>query len=287
MRKLILPLMLLLPQPASARVPDWWRRVGWSEADAERSDGAEMARLAVRGAVKLRLQALAGDVEVVPGGDKQVTVKLLEGDGTRVSFREEGVDRVELLFDGVPALRCGHLCVEVPRQSAVDVTSASGNVALSGVGGDVRVRSTSGEVHIAGAAAAEVRSVSGSVAVAGAGGEVRVETVSGDVSVATLGTGARVAASTTSGDVHWSGSCGSGCRLEARTLSGDVALTVGDKSSFALRFQTHGGEVSDDLKLTVAGPRREGNLMARYGAGDGLIEAQTFSGDLHVSRRQR
>jgi DUF4097 and DUF4098 domain-containing protein YvlB len=120
----------------------------------------------------------------------------------------------------------------------------------------------------------------------GATGNVRVDTVSGDVSVSNLGGGGKVAVNTTSGDVHWSGNCGNGCRLEARTLSGDVMLTTGDKSSFALRFQTHSGDVSDELKLTFAGPRppREPNLAARYSSGDGVVEVQTFSGDLHLAR---
>jgi len=196
---------------------------------------------------------------------------------------------VELLFNGVPALRCGHLCVEVPRQSAIDVTSASGDVSLRGVNGDVRVRSTAGDVHVAGAGAVEARSVSGDVVVAGATGDVRVESVSGDLNVASVGTAPRVFANTTSGDVHWSGTCGSGCRLEARTLSGDVRLHVGDGSSFAVRFQSHGGgEIFDDLKLNFAGtrPPHETRLVARHGSGEGLIETFTFAaGGLHLSRR--
>src|SRR6185436_13455761 len=63
MRTLIL--LLLLPQTASARVPDWWRRVGWVDADSQRGDADQMTRLATRGAVKLRLHLLSGDVEVV------------------------------------------------------------------------------------------------------------------------------------------------------------------------------------------------------------------------------
>ena len=93
-------------------------------------------------------------------------------------------------------------------------------------------------------------------------------------------------AATTSGDVHWSGQCGPGCRLEARTLSGDVALTMSDKSSFALRFASHTGELEDQMNLSIVGSKapHESNLRARYGSGEGLVEAQTFSGDLHLAR---
>jgi hypothetical protein len=272
-------LALFLSQTASARVPDWLRRVAWVEDD--RGDADQLARLTTRGPVKLRLHALSGDIEIVAGGENRVTAKLREGEGTQVSFREEG-DRVELLFDGVPVLRCGRLCVEVPQKSAVEVTSDSGDVAIHGVGGDVRARATGGDVRVENAGAVEVRAVSGDVAVQSAAGEVRVNTVSGDI---TVSASSHLSANTTSGDVHWKGNCGSGCRLEARTLSGDVALQPGDKSSFALRFLTHDGEISDDLKLSYAGTRgHDPNLAARYGSGDGLVEVQTFNGDLHLAR---
>jgi hypothetical protein len=285
MKRLFL-LLLLVPQAASAHVPNRWRSVGWIDSTDIGGGPEQVTRLPTRGAVKLRLHALSGDVEVVAGGEKQVTVKLRGADNTpHVSLREDGGDRVELLFDGVPLLRCGRVCVEVPRTSAVEVAVDAGDVQVHGTHGDVRARSTGGDVRVEYGESVQVRSVSGDVIVEGASGEVRVDTVSGDVHVGTAGSSGKVAVNTTSGDVHWVGSCANGCRLEARTLSGDVMLQPADKSSFALRFQTHTGDVADDLKLTFAGPRppREPSLAARYGAGDGLVEVQTFSGDLHLA----
>ena len=279
-------LLLLLPAAASARVPNWWRSVGWIDSNDVGGGPDQVTHLPTRGAVKLRLHALSGDVEVVAGGEKQITVKLRGADGAHVSLREDGGDRVELLFDGLPVLRCGRVCVEVPRTSAVEVAADAGDVQVHGTHGDVRARSTGGDVHVEHVESVQVRSVSGDVVVESASGEVRVDTVSGDVHVGTAGSSGKVAVNTTSGDVHWVGGCANGCRLEARTLSGDVMLQPADKSSFALRFQTHTGDVADDLKLTFAGARspREPNLAARYGAGDGLVEVQTFSGDLHLAR---
>jgi hypothetical protein len=287
----LLAMLMLVPQVSEARVPDWLRKVGWS-SDAEDRDErlsearAEATRLAVRGAIKLRLSTVSADVQVIRGGDKQVQVSLQEADGARVTFREEGGDRVELLFNGVPMLRCGRVCVEVPAKSAVEVSSDSGDVLVRDVGGDVNARSTAGDVKIDRAAAVEARSVSGDVFIGEASGAVRVETVSGDVRLSTSGENGRVQVSSTSGDVDWTGGCGSGCRVETRTLSGDVALNVTAKSSFAVHFASHSGEVTDDLGLGFSGEHapREASLRARYGSGDGLVEAQTFSGDLHLAR---
>jgi hypothetical protein len=133
----------------------------------------------------------------------------------------------------------------------------------------------------------EARAVSGDLLIRGAAGQVRAETVSGDIHVATTQPAARVTANTTSGDIHWKGSCGPGCRLEARTLSGDLHFLMGDKSSFSLRYLSQGGELRDELNLQFAGggPAREAhNLRGRYGSGEGLVEAQTLEGDLHLAR---
>jgi DUF4097 and DUF4098 domain-containing protein YvlB len=158
--------------------------------------------------------------------------------------------------------------VEVPLRSSVDLSSDSGDVSVKGVGGDVHARSISGDVVVSGAA-----------------GEVRAETVSGDVKVATAGSAPKLQVQSTSGDVQWNGDCGSGCRVDARTLSGDLVFQLGQKSSFAVRYTSHTGELTDELGLAHnEHPPREASLRARYGSGDGLVEAQTFSGDLRLAR---
>jgi hypothetical protein len=283
MKSWMLSMLVFIPSLAEARVPDWWRKAALGDHEDRDSDDRQTARLKTAGPIRLRLHAIAGDVEVVAGGDKQITVKAFETGGARISFREEGGDRVELLFNDAPKLRCGRLCVEVPAKSAIDVSSDTGDVVIHRIGGDVRARSVAGDVKVENAAAVDARSISGDVVVQNAQGEVRVETVSGDVAINTVGLGTRMQASTTSGDVSWSGSCGSGCRIEARTLSGDIQLAMADKSSFALHFMTHGGEVTDDFNLNLAAKQAD-SLNARYGSGDGIVEAQTFSGDLHLAR---
>ena len=60
-------------------------------------------------------------------------------------------------------------------------------------------------------------------------------------------------------------------------------------ASFDLRYVTHSGDASDDLKMQTLeqseSHRGGGSLHARYGKGEGLVEVQTFSGDLHVARK--
>ncbi|HWE30058.1 MAG TPA: DUF4097 family beta strand repeat-containing protein, partial [Polyangia bacterium] len=86
------------------------------------------------------------------------------------------------------------------------------------------------------------------------------------------------------------GPCRAGCRIEARATSGDIKLRMSPDSSFDLRYVTHSGDVADDLKMQTLEQNEShhgsgGSLHARYGKGEGLVEAQTFSGDLRVARK--
>ena len=71
-------------------------------------------------------------------------------------------------------------------------------------------------------------------------------------------------------------------------MSGDVHL-VPWGPDFELRYVTHNGDLDDDLHMQMLenSPTKHGSgsVHARVGKGQGLVEIQTFSGDLHVSRR--
>ncbi|MGZ3441931.1 MAG: DUF4097 family beta strand repeat-containing protein, partial [Polyangia bacterium] len=209
-------------------------------------------------AVTLRADVLSSDIEVVGGAGNKVKAQLIDSSGA-IRLAQSG-DRVEVVLSTksgwphVPAGIDGKLRIEVPTGSHVELTSASG---------DIQVRDT--------------------------GGNVRLRTVSGDAQVWQSSNGARFEYGTTSGDLDWSGSCRSGCRIEARSTSGDVKLRMMPDASFDLRYVTHSGDASDDLKMQTLeqseNRRGGGSLHARYGKGEGLVEVQTFSGDLHVARK--
>jgi hypothetical protein len=296
MKSMLVALSLLIcPAVASARLlppemnfPAW----GAQPNNAKNRGENTTATLEVKGPIKLRVKTVAGDVEIVAGQGRQITAQLSDGDAGGVTFREGGGDRIEVLFDGDPSLRCGKLGLTVPKGSEVDVWTNSGDVTVKAVSGNVRIRSVAGDVHVTRAQNVELRTISGDVIAEEIAGEVRIETVSGDTRItASKGsTSPRLAFNTTSGDLVWSGSCGPGCKLEARSLSGDLQLKLDPLSSFDVHYLSHSGEVNDDFKLEYAGPRppsHEVNVRARYKAGDGLVECQTFSGDLRLLQASR
>jgi hypothetical protein len=94
-----------------------------------------------------------------------------------------------------------------------------------------------------------------------------------------------------SGSLDWSGLCAKDCHVSAETVSGAVRLAVDPRSSFELSYSSHSGELRDELNLTVKhSPKRKhgmpgGWLEATYGKGEGVIEADAFSGNLLVKKR--
>jgi hypothetical protein len=277
------------PHPASAPLPP----LPPLPPMQQHQGAGTSASVEVKGPITLRADVISADLEVVPGSGKTVKAQLLDSSGG-IRLNYSG-DRVEVLFESksgwphIPAGIDGRLRLELPPGSHVELTSASGDIVVRDVGGNVRLRTASGEVHLKKVANVEVMAVSGDVIVENASGEVRLRTVSGDARVTQSGAASHVEYGTTSGDLDWSGSCGANCRIEARTTSGDVKLQLSPSSSFDLRYVTHSGDISDELGMQTLEHAESrhgaGSLHARHGKGDGCVEIQTFSGDLHLAKR--
>jgi hypothetical protein len=260
----------------------------------DRTTGAgSTATLAVTKPVTVRVDVISADLEVVAGGAKQVKAQLIDSAGG-ITLHQQG-DRVDVTLSSahggwphIPAGIDGRVRLELPPGSSVEITSASGDVVVRDVGGGVRLRTASGEVRLTRPASVEAQAVSGDVVIENASGEVRLRTVSGDARVTQNGTACKLEFGSTSGDLDWKGGCGPGCRIEARTMSGDVKLAP-STPNFDLRYVTHSGDISDDLKMQVIdnNPTKHGSgsVHGRFGKGEGIVEIQTFSGDVYLSRR--
>lgn len=267
--------VVLMPALAQAmQVADRNRPHEWSSGI-----GGSSVEVPVKGsAVKVRLKTINADVEIVSGPAHKVGVRVIDGSTRNVTIRPEGADRLEVLFDGEPALRCGKVCLSLPSRADVDLSTASGDVAVRGVGGEVRLNTVSGDVRASGMGSLEVHSVSGDVSVEDVP-RARIHTVSGDVEVRAAASGAqRLTLRSTSGDLSLTGMCGPSCKIEAHSLSGDVRLNLTPRSSFSVHYLSRSGEASDEFDLHLSSGTR-----AQHGRGDGLIEVQTWSGDLLIA----
>jgi hypothetical protein len=273
----------------------WWssRRSDEPDEDARagasaQAQGRGSATLAVKGPVTFRLRAQNGDVEVVASDEQRVAVSLA-GSSDEIALYAWG-DRVEPSFRNRRALRRGKLHVEVPKGSKVELESMSGDVQVRDVLGGVRVRTMSGDVKLAGTGPADVQTISGDVTLERVSGPVRLRTVSGHGIVGTTAEAPQLEFQSASGNLDWSGVCGKDCRIQVETMSGDVKLDVDPKSSFDLSYSSHSGDLRDDLQLAIkhASKRKHGmsgGLTATYGKGEGVIEANAFSGNLVLHKR--
>jgi DUF4097 and DUF4098 domain-containing protein YvlB len=236
--------------------------------------------------VTVQLETASADVVIKADPGKQVTVTARDADVHKVALELHG-DRLEVSFDGQRRLHSGQVQLQLPRGSRVELSTMSGDARIEGVGGEVRSRSLSGDVHIDGASAADLQTISGDVWIKGTPGPLRIHTVSGDGQVGLVpGPAAQLDFESTSGDLVWTGGCGAHCRITAATVSGDLSFKLDPRSSFELRFQTHSGDLDDNLGLTGLTVGRRGlERPARYGAGEGVMDCRTFSGDLSLERR--
>lgn len=252
--------------------------------------GAVTAKVAVNGAVELRLTTIDADIDLSPGPGKSVTVTVDGSDVKSIGLVKRGKNGIEVTFDGDDQLRQGAVHVSVPAGSDANLTSVSGDVRVSGVGGNLRVKAVSGDVVVDKAKGLDITSVSGDLDLRAVGGAVNARTVSGDAVVNTTGRAdAKLEFETTSGELKWRGTCGKGCALEAKTLSGEVQLELDQASSFNLEFTSFSGELDDKLGVEVKRSKTNrhggGTVNARYRDGAGSIEIESFSAELELKKK--
>ncbi|MDP3274186.1 MAG: DUF4097 family beta strand repeat-containing protein [Deltaproteobacteria bacterium] len=246
------------------------------------------AQAAVEGAITLRLRTTSADVRIVAGASRVVRVVVGDSDVVPTIVRT-GVGRYDVLFAG-GGLSAGRVRVEVPPESSVDVTTASGEVSLGALGGAAVVHTTSGDIEATSLSALTAESTSGDVTVrALTGGAAVVHTISGDVDLRHVGAATEVTVQSTSGALTWRGLCGRGCRLEAHTVSGDVRLGMARESAATVRFESTSGSFEDGLATAMVsdGPvrvRRIGPGQGGGGEGEGSVQVTTVSGALELLR---
>lgn len=177
------------------------------------------------------------------------------------------------------------LRVRVPAGCKLVARAVSADVRVQGLSGDPRIETVSGDVKLSGGRQATVKTVSGDLKAERLGG-LTVETVSGDVTL--QATGGETRARTISGDVDWIGTCGSGCRITAKSTSGDLHLRLAPSSSAALKFRSTSGDLKDSFGATgVSGKTGPGGgtVSTTIGGGAGAIEFSSISGDLRLTKQ--
>ncbi|HYN84221.1 MAG TPA: DUF4097 family beta strand repeat-containing protein [Pyrinomonadaceae bacterium] len=242
-----------------------------SAQDFERS-----YRVGPSGSVSIR--NVSGNVEVTGhDGDSVVVRATKEGedrDAVEIEDLSAG-DRVELrakyprdCYNCNASLKFE---VRVPRDASVrldPISTASGDIQITNLRGDVRVNTASGNVT--------VENVSGDINASTASGEMRVRNVSGSVN-----------ASSASGDVEVDiARLEGGAPMKFSSASGNVSVRLPSGIDADVVMSTASGRIRTDFPIEVRESRRGSGSRAegRLGSGARNVRISTASGDVSLTK---
>ena len=244
----------------------------------------------------VELEATSGDaavlelvddarIELVRRGDvHEVVVETKEKRGFSISI---GLTDIRL---DRPQLRLRITC---PHGTALDVRTKSADLRARGDYGAVEVKTASGDVQVDQAQETQIKSASGDIRLGHVHGDLDAHTASGDVQAdvvegdvhAQLVSGdlavrdaqASVTANTVSGDQRFE-AVQEG-RIDLKAISGDVTVGIRSGSRFYVDANTVSGDTSSEFELGDA-PAEEVDPEAP------LVEvfAKTVSGDVRIER---
>lgn len=154
---------------------------------------------------------------------------------------------------------------------AAQVDTASGDVSLDQIAGEVEAHTASGSIDVRAAGRTTAHSASGSIRVGRAGGDVEAHTASGRIRIGTAEGSVR--AQTASGDISVEEASEGAVTLNA--ASGDLHVGVRAGAVARLDLSSLSGRVRSDLPVEDVAPQ-DGPAVE--------IQAQTLSGSVLVTR---
>src|SRR6266704_455243 len=162
-----------------------------------------------------------------------------------------------------------------------ELSTASGSVSATDIGSEVHVTSASGSVTVSNTKGdVIVNAISGVIRIAKPGGRIEADTASGEVEI--QGAANDVQAHAASGRVSVQGNPGANSYWELKTVSGTVQLVVPASANLHLSAEATSGEIRTDIPIVVEEQGKH-SLRAHMGSGGGRVDVHTVSGEIHLS----
>lgn len=264
---------------------------------------------AVNADVHVRIENVAGRIEVRAGNDERVEITGRLGEGAKPLRVEGGGDRltIEVESEGNGwggRMADTELVVQVPRRARLEIEGVSTNVDVAGLAGShAEIETVSGSIaYAADAERVVLKSVSGSIQAQGSGrfwtvgtvsgritlpradGEVGLESVSGSIEV-TFQEASRLRAETVSGRVTAQGGIAAGGSIAMQSVSGTIALALKGTVDARFNAKTFSGPIDSDFGTPQRGGIGGGQtLNTTVGSGSADVRLESFSGRIRITR---
>ena len=161
------------------------------------------------------------------------------------------------------------------------LATASGSISATDVGNDLRVSSASGSVTVSKVRGdVDVSAISGVLRISSPGGRVEAGTASGDVDI--QGAAHDVKAHAASGRVFVQGNPGADNYWELKTASGVVQLAIPASANLHISAEAVSGEIRSDIPIVVEEQGKH-SLRAHMGSGGGRVDIHTVSGEIRIT----
>ncbi|MDH2910430.1 MAG: DUF4097 family beta strand repeat-containing protein [Candidatus Eremiobacteraeota bacterium] len=169
---------------------------------------------------------------------------------------------------------CGDISFQItlPAKTALTLHTNSGDVRVRAMSASVGASTSSGDIHVDGAAAersdvVNLSDESGDITLRDIGGTIAAETSSGDVSLRDASTSALT-------------------RAKLSSSSGDISLFVPQNPSIRLDARTSSGSIRTNLGIRVRGQYAAERAAAQLGTGRVTVHLSTSSGDITIDGAQ-
>ena len=163
----------------------------------------------------------------------------------------------------------------------VQLSTASGSVSANDIGNDVHASTASGNITVSNTKGdVRVNAASGVIRVSQPGGRVEGHTGSGEVEI--QGASNDVQARAVSGRVSVQGNPSGQSFWDLKTTSGGVQIIVPPSANFHLTAEATSGDIRTDIPIVIEEEGKH-SLRAHLGNGGGRVEVHTVSGEIRVS----
>jgi hypothetical protein len=181
--------------------------------------------------------------------------------------------------------------VWAPANVHIEVELKSGTLAIENFSEDVNINTVTATVALSNLSGhTSVKTLNGSIRAERCAGRVEAETISGTVRFTDCAAHYLIA-STTSGDIYYTGGLKHAGTYEFKNNEGMIELSLPADASFELSANAMQGEVSSEFPLKSRShgrlPKRrfQNSLLGTTLSGGALVRATSFSGTIRIRRQ--